>query len=321
MSKLAIVIPAYKKTYFPETLDCFVRQTNKNFHLYIGDDNSNDNLEELILPYRDKLPITYYHFNSNIGSKHIVDQWERSIGLTKDEDWIWLFSDDDLVDPNAVEAFWNIVSSTHGNMDIYSFNTCVINKIGDVMSSAPEVPPFETSEEMAYHLLLGKRANCMPDHIFSRVVYEKYKGFVKTVYAQGADWANSILFSTDKGSCIIPDALVYWRFSGENITSIAFQHKSEMIVGHFQFIQWILNHFSYLKENSPRDYAKIKDAALQNLFSVIDYHYKGVPLSRILYFAWFIKRYFNLPMTQIISLVIKMNAYSMGIVNKRKQKQ
>lgn len=318
MSKLAIVIPAYKRTYFTDTLDCFARQTNKDFHLYIGDDHSNDNLEELILPYREQLPITYHRFESNIGSKHIVDQWERSISLIKNEDWIWLFSDDDLIDANAVEAFWNIVSLTQGSKDIYSFNTCVINKIGDVMSEVQEVPPFETSEEMAYHLLIGKRANCMPDHIFSRSVYEKNKGFVKTVYGQGADWANSILFSSEKGVCFIPDSLVYWRFSGDNITSIASQHKSEMIIGHFQFIRWILNHFSYLKKKKPGDYKNIKDAALQNLLSVIDYLYKGVPLSRVLYFAWFIKRYFALPTKQVISLVLKMNAFSMGIVNKRK---
>jgi glycosyltransferase involved in cell wall biosynthesis len=321
MSKLAIVIPAYKRAYFADTLDCFARQTNKDFHIYIGDDHSNDNLEELILPYREQLPITYYRFESNIGSKHIVDQWERSISLIKNEEWIWLFSDDDLVDANGVEAFWNIVSLTHGSKDIYSFNTCVINKVGDVISKAPEVPPFETSEEMAYHLLIGKRANCMPDHIFSRAVYQKNKGFVKTVYGQGADWANSILFSSDNGSCIIPDALVYWRFSGDNISFIAFQHKAEMIVGHFQFIQWILNHFNYLKEKKPGDYTKIKNAALQNLLSVIDYHYKGVPLSRLFYFAWFIKKYFNLPMIRVISLVTKMNTYSMGRIKMRKQKQ
>ena len=96
------------------------------------------------------------------------------------------------------------------------------------------------------------------------VIYMKNKGFVKTVYGQGSDWANSILFASANGSCLIPDALVYWRFSGDNITSIAHQHKSEMIIGHFQFILWILNHFSYLKKNRPGEYIKIKQAALEN---------------------------------------------------------
>jgi glycosyltransferase involved in cell wall biosynthesis len=317
MNELAIVIPAFKKKYFKASLDCLALQTNKNFHLYIGDDCSNENLEEVIYPYRTILPITYYRFSSNIGSKHIVDQWQRCIELINNENWIWVFSDDDLVDENAVEAFWKIHASTNGSKDIYSFNTCVIDKTGNVISKAPEVPPFETAEEMAYHLLIGKRANCMPDHIFSRDIYKKNKGFVKTVYGQGSDWANSILFARETGCCLIPDALVYWRFSGDNITSVAYQHKSEMIIGHFQFIRWILNHFSYLKINRSGDYMKIKNAALENLLSVIDYHYKGVPLSRLLYFAWFIKRYFNLPMNQVISLVIKTNEISLGSKQKK----
>jgi glycosyltransferase involved in cell wall biosynthesis len=319
MNKLAIVIPAFKATYFNETLDCFVKQTNKNFHIYIGDDHSNSNLEELILPYFDKLPLTYYRFETNIGAKHIVDQWERSISLTKDEEWIWLFSDDDLVDENAVEVFWNIVAATHGSKDIYSFNTCVINKTGGIISNPPDVPSFETSEEMAYNLLIGKRANCMPDHIFTRAIFKKNKGFVKTVYGQGADWANSILFSSANGYCLIPGALVYWRFSGDNISSVAFRHKSQMIKGHFQFIRWILLHFNYLKEERPEDFEKIRDAARQNLLSVIGYHYKGVPFSKLLYFAWFMRRYFYLPTTHIISLVRKMNTYHIAIENKKKQ--
>jgi hypothetical protein len=141
---------------------------------------------------------------------------------------------------------------------------------------------------------------------------------VKTVYGQGADWAKSILFSREKGSCLIPGALVYWRFSGDNISSIAFQHKSEMIVGHFQFIRWILYHFSYMERSATADYARIRDAALQNLLSVIDYHYKGVPLSNLLYFAWFIKKHFNLPLSRVIALVRSMNEYSME-KNKRKK--
>jgi len=320
MSKLAIVIPAYKKTYFTETLDCFARQSSKDFNLYIGDDHSNDNLEEIIQPYKDKFPVTYHRFENNIGPKNIIKQWERSISLINDETWIWLFSDDDLVDDHAVESFWKILSETNGSKDIYSFNTCVINKCGDVISKAPNVPMFETSFEMAYHLLIGARANCMPDHIFSRAIYEKNNGFVKTTYAQGADWANSILFSASKGFCVIPDALVYWRYSGDNISSVAFKHKAEMMMGHFEFIKWILNHFSPLKKESPDDFQKIKEAALSNLLSVIDYHYKGVPLSRLLYFSWFLQKHFNLPLNKIGKLVLTQNEYSMQYAHKKNNK-
>lgn len=318
MNKLAIVIPAFKKQFFQETLECFANQTNQNFTLYIGDDHSDDDLEKIISHYTDKLAITYHRFKTNIGSKHIVDQWDRCIKLIKNENWIWLFSDDDLVDQNAVESFWWIFKETGGNKDIYSFNTCVIDRNGQLISKAPNVPSFESSEEMAFHLLMGKRANCMPDHIFSRTIYEKNNGFVKTLYGQGADWANSIMFSQEKGFSIIPDALVYWRYSGENITSIAFKHKSEMIIGHFQFIRWILYHFSYLKkEQNHARYLRIKNAALENLLNVIRDHYKGVPVSKLFPFAYLLMRHLGVPLPKVISLLIKSSTYKLDKNNKK----
>ena len=38
--EIAIIIPAFKAFYLEQTLQSFVNQTNKNFTIYIGDDNS-----------------------------------------------------------------------------------------------------------------------------------------------------------------------------------------------------------------------------------------------------------------------------------------
>lgn len=321
MNQLAVIIPAYKSQYLREALDCFVNQTNKNFNLYIGDDNSPEELEQIIAPYRQNLPVTYCRFNSNIGPKKIVDQWERCIDLIQDEEWIWLFSDDDLVDTNAVDSFWKTLSVTGGGHDIYSFNTCVINKMGETISKAPEIPDFESSEQMAFNLLMGKRANCMPDHIFSKKIFKEKNGFVKTLYGQGADWANSILFSQRKGIKIIPDALVYWRYSGENITSLALKNKTEMIAGHFQFIQWILDHFKYLMNTDPSGerYAKIKKAALYNLRKIITEHYQGIPFSKLLFFAYFVRKNFQVSMKDLSSDIMKYNVLTIQYRKKRNQ--
>ena len=47
-SNLAIVIPYYKIDFFAATLDSLVHQTNTNFTVYIGNDASPTNPEELI---------------------------------------------------------------------------------------------------------------------------------------------------------------------------------------------------------------------------------------------------------------------------------
>ena len=275
MAELAIVIPAFKEEYLSKALESLALQTNTQFVVYIGDDCSPHDLKIISKKFEDKVDIKYTRFNENIGSQNIVFQWKRCVELSKCEKWIWLFSDDDLVDLDAVENFYSVVNKNQDRFDVYRFNTSVIDKDGVITSVSLVGPDEESSEEMAYNLLLGRRGNSMPDHIFSREVYAKNNGFVVTDYAQAADWATSILFSKEKGICIIPKSILYWRMSGANISSIAKEKSRKMVIGHLQFIDWLLNHFSYLKE-TPQviSYDMIRQAAVINLMSVIINHYK-----------------------------------------------
>ncbi|RYE17370.1 MAG: glycosyltransferase, partial [Sphingobacteriaceae bacterium] len=248
MKNLAIVIPAYKSKYFVKALSSLSSQTNKNFTVYIGDDHSPEDLKVISDQFAEVLDIQYTRFPNNIGAARLVEQWNRCIALTQDEEWLWLFSDDDLLDPTCVASFYQALAASKHGFDVYRFNTCIIDADDNVRTVMPVGPTIETSEQMAYHLLLGERGNSMPDHIFSRQIYKQHNGFVFTPYAQGADWAMSILFSQARGLYTIPDAKVYWRLSGTNISSVAADRKSAMLSGHLDFIAWVLNHFAYLKE-------------------------------------------------------------------------
>lgn len=56
-----------------------------------------------------------------MGSKSLTKQWERSIDLSTEE-WIWLFSDDDIVDADCVDNFYK----THMNNStskLFKFHT------------------------------------------------------------------------------------------------------------------------------------------------------------------------------------------------------
>jgi glycosyltransferase involved in cell wall biosynthesis len=277
MNELAIVIPAYKATYFHKALQSLADQTVKNFTVYVGDDNSPYNLESITEKFSDQLDIRYHRFESNIGSKNLVNQWKRCIELTREEKWLWLFSDDDLADKQCVENFFILIESKRKDFDIYRFNTCVIDINDTITSESPQGPMEETSEEMAFNLLLGRRGNSMPDHIFSRVIYNEMGGFVVTEYAQGADWGTSILFSKNRGISIIPNSMVYWRMSETNISGKASSEKNEMIFGYLQFVRWLLKHLNYLvNANSNISYVMIKQAARTNLKSVLINHYKGI---------------------------------------------
>ncbi|MBS1507551.1 MAG: glycosyltransferase family 2 protein [Bacteroidetes bacterium] len=276
---LAIVIPAYKSKFFREALQSLASQTVKDFTIYVGDDCSPEDLKSVVDEFPD-LDIFYYRFEENLGGKDLVGQWTRCVALSKNERWIWLFSDDDIVDPICVEKFYE--TSKESTVDVLRFNTAVIDGDGRIGSYAPVGPEFESSEMMAYYILRGERGNSMPDHIFSRSVYDQKKGFVNTAYGQSADWATSILFSQDKGIRIIPHAIVYWRRSGENISSLAAKKKASIQTGYIQFIYWVADHFQYLRQNKGNIlYAQMLDAIRLNFLIVMTGHYQGFSLKNL----------------------------------------
>jgi glycosyltransferase involved in cell wall biosynthesis len=290
LKELAIVIPFYKKAFFEQTLKSLANQTNKHFNVYIGDDNSPENIDDLIEAYSKDLSINYTRFNENIGAKDLVLQWKRCVGLIGSEEWIWLFSDDDLADPDCVRAFYDIVRNMEVKCDAYRFNTRMIDEKGQRIAESQESPLLEASELMAYELLMGRRGNSIVDHIFSRRAYELLGGFVRTDYAQGADWATSILFSKARGLCTIPGPRVSWRLSNQNISGNASRNAKKKINGHLQFLRWVQNHFIDREHvNGPLD-CRIKDACDFNLDWVLREHYKRLPLSAfllVLEYYWF----------------------------------
>ena len=96
MKKLAIIIPAYKPRFLRETLDSIAKQNNHDFTVYIGDDASPYQLDTIVDHYKNRFDIIYHRFEQNMGKKDLPGHWERCI-LLSEEEFIWLFSDDDLM--------------------------------------------------------------------------------------------------------------------------------------------------------------------------------------------------------------------------------
>lgn len=278
---LAIVIPAYKSDFFDKALNSLNKQTNKNFNLYIGDDNSPENIYEISKKYENSLNIKYHRFENNLGGKDLVGQWNRCVTLINDEEWIWLFSDDDIVEDNCVQVFYDTLDKTNRHYDVYRFDTVVIDKDDNITTISPESPYLENFDSLCLNILLGKRGNSMPDHIFKRTKYIEIGGFVNFAYGQSADWATSITFANPNGLITMPFAKVRWRYSGVNLSSIAYKKNNKMIGGFLSFIVWI-NEVLLMQVHNASLRNEIKEASLINLTNILGSHYKKIPLSKIL---------------------------------------
>ena len=216
--RLAIIIPAYKATFLPAALDSIAIQTCKDFTLYIGDDCSPEPIGNIVEQYRDKIELVYQRFDTNLGGKDLVAQWERCIAMSQDEPYIWLFSDDDVMEANCVEELFRQIENTKGVYNLYHFNVDVIDERGAFKCRKQDYPAVLS----AYRFYRGKNSMRLSafvvENVFSRKVYERFGGFMKYDLAWGSDIATWIVFCGEKGMCTVPHARIKWRQSSQNIS-------------------------------------------------------------------------------------------------------
>lgn len=245
MKDLAIIIPAYKDTFLDEALKSIALQTCNNFTLYIGDDHSPYDIKSIVDKYYDQIDLVYKRFDNNLGGKDLVAQWERCIDMNKGEQWIWLFSDDDVMESTCVENFYKHLHETDSFYDLYHFNVKRINDKGDVIDIPRLYPQVIYNFDFYRGKMTSKYASLVVENIFSRNIYEQCNGFKKFDLAWGSDTATWVMFSADKGLYTIPDSYVLWRVSDQNISpnmseSIAFRKIKALL----SFFLWSKNYFN-----------------------------------------------------------------------------
>ncbi|UEG52972.1 glycosyltransferase [Mucilaginibacter daejeonensis] len=243
---LAIVIPYYKNRYVAETLRSIACQTNQNFTLYIGDDNSPNDIQPILadLTPEFKKNIIFYRFDDNLGKTLLTKQWERCIALTKHEPYIWLFGDDDIMPPDAVERFYSFVEK-HGPKDVIRFNLQIVNDRGDVIRPASPHPAFETAHEYLRRRVSGNCMSTAVEFVFKRDVYIKKQGFVELPLAWTADDATWAEFAEDDGIYTISGAPISWRMGGYNISSDSKKTYKKKIQASIQFFKFFEDKYQF----------------------------------------------------------------------------
>ena len=243
MKRLAIIIPAYKATFLPAALDSIAAQTCKDFTLYVGDDCSPEPISDIVEQYKDKIDIVYKRFDTNLGGTDLVAQWERCIAMSNDEPYIWLFSDDDVMDADCVKLLLFDIEVTHGAYDVYHFNVDVIDERGAFVSQKQDYTTILPAYEFFRGKNSGRLSAFVVENVFSRKVYEQY-GFPKYDLAWGSDVAAWIVFSGRKGLCTIPYARVGWRQSSLNITpDMSCQMAECKLRAEVELLNWAYHYF------------------------------------------------------------------------------
>lgn len=240
MTDLAIVIPAYKSDFLREALTSISQQTNKKFKLYIGDDASPYDLEEIIKDFASLIDITYHRFPENLGGIDLVGQWNRCIDLIGDESWCWLFSDDDILDEDCVEQFY-IKRRQNPDSQLFHFNIKTIDEDSKVINEPNKFPGILGVSEFHLKRWRSEISSYVVEYVFSVDHFKANGGFERFNYAWHTDEATWTKLSYPNGVISIDEAYVRWRRSHVNITP---NNKDIVIVNgkilaDLDFTQWV----------------------------------------------------------------------------------
>lgn len=222
MNDLAIIIPAYKPDFLDATLKSFQNQSDRRFHIYIADDCSPHDLYSIVSQYEADLPITYHRFESNLGQKSLVGHWNRAIALAKNEPWIWLFSDDDVVEERCVESFYKAIKS-HPDDELFHFDLNVMDSRNNgKKESMTPYPEKLTAGDYLEAKLRGRLVSYVVEFVFSRELFTRVGGFWEFDLAWGSDFITWLRMAANSAGGIVTvkseSSKVIWRRSELNIS-------------------------------------------------------------------------------------------------------
>ena len=253
-NELAIVIPAYKIDFFESVLKSLANQTDKRFSLYVGIDASPGDFESILDAYSSNLDIHYKRFKENLGGKNLVAQWNRCLDLVMNETWIWLFSDDDIMEPRCVECFYQELEKM-ANYDLYHFNVNIIDEKNDLVIQTKEYPKVIDSVSFLKAKNNASLDSFVVEYIFRKSTFKDLGGFQYFDMAWGTDIATWAKLGKAKGIKTISGAKVLWRQSSLNITpSKDIPKLKRKLAANVSFFTWCRNNFNEISQTDAYYY-------------------------------------------------------------------
>jgi hypothetical protein len=252
---LAVVIPYYKLSFFEETLKSLADQTDKRFKVYIGDDASQENPLLTLDAFKNNFDFKYKKFENNLGSKSLVKEWERCLEMVKEEEWLMILGDDDVLGENVVAEFYkNIKEIERQNINVVRYTTNKINEKNDITSILYQHPVIEKSTDFIFR----SSRSSLSEYIFKKEQITKVK-FKEFPLAWYSDILAVLEFSNFKNVYSINNAIVYVRISD---ISISGQQNNQEDKNNARF-----KYYYYLLKKKNVFFSKAQNVLLLNMLN------------------------------------------------------
>jgi hypothetical protein len=235
---LAVVIPAFKARFFADALRSLARQTDRDFVVYVGDDDSPEDLRTICDGFAADLRIEYHRFPTRLGRTSLAGHWNRCVALSR-ERWVWLFSDDDLAESRCVAAFREGIAADERRCDVYRFPVGMVDGSDNVMFELTRFGEVQSPIEFILRRLQFRQMSFAVDKVFAREAFEREGGFVDFPCAWCSDDASWMAFARLTGMRQISGGGVYWRWSDLNLSATFAPIQREKIQAAVLFLEWL----------------------------------------------------------------------------------
>ncbi|MBC5841441.1 glycosyltransferase [Flavobacterium sp. F-380] len=242
LKSLAIVIPYFKITFFEKTLDSLANQSDKSFHVYIGNDASEHNPLPLLAKYEGIFNFSYFYFRENLGSSSLVKQWNRCIDLTDKEEWLMILGDDDELGADCVAHFYDNLEEINLNKcKVVRFATKIYYDENQKKSNVYVHPKLELATDFLYRKITDRTRSSLSEYIFKKTAFEKF-GFEDYNLGWYTDDRAWLEFSENLPIFSINSSIVSFRISNENISRANYRAK-EKLEAKVSFYKFVIEHY------------------------------------------------------------------------------
>jgi glycosyltransferase involved in cell wall biosynthesis len=252
--KYSIVLPVFKTKYFNETFDSVAKQTFSDYEIVV----MNDEADSDITWVKENLRVRYFENHPRLGP---TQNWNRSLNFCRGE-FVLMFSDDDILEPNFLEEVDKFLHEHNWEMDVVRVLQTTINERGDVCSRSAPGNPVETLLEYIYNQYFFMRRQLLQDIIFRREEALKIGGFKDFPRGSSADLLFLVEIAEKKGKVgNLNKTLGKYRVHGASLSfSKDKNYYFEILQGIYGFHKGV---FDILKR-STGEYKKLAEIAMAN---------------------------------------------------------
>ena len=236
------LLPAYKVSFFEESLKSIKNQSYKEFKCLVSDDCSPENLKNVFdRIVGDDSRFVYRRNEENMGSKSLVSHWNLLVDMC-DTEFLVLASDDDIYEREFLQEI-DLLVKRYPAIDIFRAKARRTENGIDVLTD-DNIPELQSQLDFLEYFGKKSMVHCLANYVFRTSALKAMDKFPDFPKAAKSDSATAIYLSKN-GIATTKDVLFTFRMSNENLSSINGYDKNILNTAdaNLMFADWYKRNF------------------------------------------------------------------------------